>query len=334
MIAARDGFSLLDLTTGTITLVAEVAATIPATLMNDGKCDAEGRFWAGTKDVEGRRALGSLFRLDADLSLTRVLTGVTISNGLDWSPDGLTMYYIDSAAYGIDAFAVERETGSLSHRRRLVELPKAWGLPDGMTVDEEGCLWVAFWTGVRRPSLLARRPSRVRGHAAREPRHQLRVRRIGSLRAVHHVGAGRPLGFAGARAASRRSPVPRLARRTGAGRARVRAAVVGRPIDRIRAWQQQVQYGTLSCRDDQPRPIDPVAQVPARWTPGRPRDSRGRPCATRPRRRPGARRRPARRSGDCRDRDRQRRCSSGRSPPPASSGYTASRPASNIFPSS
>jgi sugar lactone lactonase YvrE len=147
MIAARDGFSLLDLTTGRIAPVADVAATIPETLMNDGKCDAEGRFWAGTKDVEGRRPLGSLFRLDADLSLTRVLTGVTISNGLDWSPDGLTMYYIDSATYAIDAFAIERETGSLSHRRRLVDLPKAWGLPDGMTVDDEGCLWVAFWTG-------------------------------------------------------------------------------------------------------------------------------------------------------------------------------------------
>ena len=146
-IAARDGFCLLDPSTGRLEMLAEVEPTVPATLMNDGKCDAAGRFWAGTKDVEGRRPLGSLFRLDADLSLTRVLTGVTISNGLGWSPDQRTMYFIDSATYAIDAFDFELETGSVSNRRRLVELPDAWGLPDGMTVDEEGFLWVAFWTG-------------------------------------------------------------------------------------------------------------------------------------------------------------------------------------------
>ena len=147
IIAARDGFSLLDPSTGRLEMLAEVEPTVPATLMNDGKCDAAGGFWAGTKDVEGRRPLGSLFRLDADLSLTRVLTGVTISNGLGWSPDQRTMYYIDSATYAIDAFDVELETASLSNRRQLVELPEPWGLPDGMTVDEEGFLWVAFWTG-------------------------------------------------------------------------------------------------------------------------------------------------------------------------------------------
>ena len=88
--------------------IAEVEATVPATLMNDGKCDAAGRFWAGTKDVEGRRPLGSLFRVDADRSLTTVLSGVTLSNGLGWSPDQRTMYYIDSTTYGIDAFDFEQ----------------------------------------------------------------------------------------------------------------------------------------------------------------------------------------------------------------------------------
>ena len=147
IVAARDGFFRLDPPTGRLEMLAEVEPTVPVTLMNDGTCDAAGRFWAGTKDVEGRRPLGSLFRLDADLSLTPVLTEVTVSNGLGWSPDQRTMYYIDSATYGVDAFDFELETGSVSHRRRLVELPKAWGLPDGMTVDEQGFLWVAFWTG-------------------------------------------------------------------------------------------------------------------------------------------------------------------------------------------
>lgn len=145
-LATRDGFSLLDPVTGRIELVAEVRA-IPETMMNDGKCDAAGRFWAGTKDVQGHRPLGSLYRLGTDHRAVEVLTGVTISNGLGWSPDQRTMYYIDSGTHGIDRFDFESETGSMSNRRRMVELPKGWGLPDGMTVDEEGSLWVAFWTG-------------------------------------------------------------------------------------------------------------------------------------------------------------------------------------------
>lgn len=146
-VAARNGFSLLDPETGRIELLAGIEATVPETLVNDGKCDGAGRFWAGTKDIDGRRPLGSLYRLDQDYTLTRVLTGVTISNGLGWSPDQRTMYYIDSATHGIDVFHFEPGAGSVSNRRRLVELPEAWGLPDGMTVDEEGFLWVAFWTG-------------------------------------------------------------------------------------------------------------------------------------------------------------------------------------------
>jgi sugar lactone lactonase YvrE len=146
-LAAEDGFSIFDPATARRDLLAEVESEVAETAMNDGKCDAAGRFWAGTKDVEGHRPLGSLYRLDADHRLTRVLKDVTISNGLDWSPDQRTMYYIDSTTYGIDAFDFDILSGSVSHRRRMVELPVAWGLPDGMTVDEEGFLWVAFWGG-------------------------------------------------------------------------------------------------------------------------------------------------------------------------------------------
>lgn len=145
--AASDGFSLLDPATGRVEQIAEVEADDPQTRMNDGKCDPAGRFWAGTMDIEGGRPLGSLYRLDADHRVARVLTGVTISNGLGWSPDGRTMYYIDSVTHGVDALDVEPATGSVSNRRRLVGFPIEWGLPDGMTVDEEGFLWVAFWDG-------------------------------------------------------------------------------------------------------------------------------------------------------------------------------------------
>jgi sugar lactone lactonase YvrE len=134
--------------------VADVEAAVPETMMNDGKCDPGGRFWAGTKDVEGRRPLGSLYRLDADRTVVRVLSGVSISNGLGWSLDRRSMYYIDSPSHGVDVFDFAVEDGSVSGRRRLVDLPEEWGLPDGMTVDAEGFLWVAFWGGsaVRRIS--------------------------------------------------------------------------------------------------------------------------------------------------------------------------------------
>ena len=146
-VAASDRFCLLDPATGKTESLVEVESDLPATIMNDGKCDPAGRFWAGTKDAEGRRPLGSLYRLDADRTLARVLADVTISNGLGWSPDLRTMYYIDSATYGIDGFDFDRETGAVANRRRLVDIPEGWGLPDGMTVDAEGFLWVAFWGG-------------------------------------------------------------------------------------------------------------------------------------------------------------------------------------------
>lgn len=146
-LAASDGFSLLDPVSERIELVAQIEARTPETTMNDGKCDPAGRFWAGTKDVEGRRPLGCLYRLETDHTLVRVLTDVTISNGLGWSPDHRSMYYIDSPTYGIDVFDFEPEDGSVSRRRRLVDLAKGWGLPDGMNVDHEGFLWVAFWGG-------------------------------------------------------------------------------------------------------------------------------------------------------------------------------------------
>lgn len=146
-LAIRDGFALFDPATGRTEAIADVEAEDPRTRMNDGACDPSGRFWAGTMDVEGRRPLGSLYRLGTDREITRILGGVTISNGLGWSPDGCTMYYIDSPTHAIDAFDFEQESGSVSRRRTLVEFPEAWGLPDGMAVDAEGLLWVAFWGG-------------------------------------------------------------------------------------------------------------------------------------------------------------------------------------------
>jgi len=147
VLAVSDGFAFLDPNTGTLERIADVEADRPETMMNDGKCDPGGRFWAGTKDAEDSRSVGALYRLGADGSPARVLTGVAISNGLGWSPDGTTVYFIDSPTQRVDVFDFELQSGEVANRRTLVEIPKEWGVPDGMTVDEEGFLWVAFWGG-------------------------------------------------------------------------------------------------------------------------------------------------------------------------------------------
>jgi sugar lactone lactonase YvrE len=115
--------------------------------MNDGKCDPAGRFWAGTQsDVPDERR-GHLYRLDPGGSVSRVLDGVGVSNGLDWSGDGELFYFIDTADAGIDVFAFDVKTGELGTRRRLTDVAPKDGAPDGMTLDEEGGLWVAMFGG-------------------------------------------------------------------------------------------------------------------------------------------------------------------------------------------
>jgi sugar lactone lactonase YvrE len=124
--------------------VTPVEADVPTNRMNDGKCDPGGRFWAGTMAFEVTPGAAALYRLDPDLQVTRVVSGVTLSNGLGWSLDGRQMFYIDSMSHGVDVFDFEPADGSLGERRRLITIAPDEGLPDGMTVDAEGCLWVAL----------------------------------------------------------------------------------------------------------------------------------------------------------------------------------------------
>lgn len=114
--------------------------------MNDGKVDPQGRLWAGSMADSAAPGAGVLHRLDPDGTVQDMLAGLTIPNGLDWSVDNRTMYYIDSPTRRIDAFDFEPETGALANRRPLVTIDGAV-LPDGMTVDADGFLWVALWDG-------------------------------------------------------------------------------------------------------------------------------------------------------------------------------------------
>ncbi|MBV9173348.1 MAG: SMP-30/gluconolactonase/LRE family protein [Chloroflexi bacterium] len=143
-LAVRDGFALLDADFTNFRMVAQVEVDLPNNRMNDGKCDPLGRFWAGTMQFSPTSAAGALYRLDPDLRVTRVVGDIMLSNGLDWSPDQRTMYYIDSMSQGIDTFDFDPDSGEISNRQRLISIPKDVGLPDGMTVDADGYLWVAL----------------------------------------------------------------------------------------------------------------------------------------------------------------------------------------------
>lgn len=147
VLAVRDGFALLDPGAREPRLVCPVERENTRNRMNDGKCDSAGRFWAGTMAFDMKPRAGALYRLDPDLTVVRILDGLTISNGIGWSPDDETMYFVDSGAHGIDAFDFDAAEGTIRNRRRVADVPPDVGLPDGLSVDAEGCIWVAIWGG-------------------------------------------------------------------------------------------------------------------------------------------------------------------------------------------
>jgi sugar lactone lactonase YvrE len=145
VVALQDGIAAVS-ESGEITVLAEIEADVATNRFNDAKCDPAGRLWAGTLRLDYEPG-GALYRIDRDHSVTRVLTGVGLSNGLGWSPEGDAMYFIDSLAGSLDVFEFDGASGSVAGRQRLVSFPEDDGLPDGMTVDSEGHLWVAVYGG-------------------------------------------------------------------------------------------------------------------------------------------------------------------------------------------
>jgi sugar lactone lactonase YvrE len=145
--AVRDGFIRLDPQTGRTQLAAIVEDDKPDNRMNDGYCDARGRFWAGTMSMKHERGEGALYRLDPAGQVTRMLRGVTTSNGIDWSLDNSLMYYVDTGTRRIDIFDFDLDNGDISNRRPLVAIDEGDGKPDGLIVDADGCVWVALWGG-------------------------------------------------------------------------------------------------------------------------------------------------------------------------------------------
>jgi sugar lactone lactonase YvrE len=152
--AVERGFAFYDDDWRPVGPVISAPEQPPRTRFNDGRCDPAGRFWAGTLGYDESPGVGSLYCLGVDHVPRRCLTGVTISNGLGWSADGSAMYFVDSGTGNIDTLRFDLASGTAYERRTLVAIPPSLGVPDGLTVDADGFLWVAVWGGgcVRRYS--------------------------------------------------------------------------------------------------------------------------------------------------------------------------------------
>ena len=149
----QHGIYFVDMKSGKMELAASPEADKPGHRFNDGECDCMGRFFAGTMSkaldsgAGDTTPHGALYRMDPDGRVEKVIDHVTISNGIGYSPDNTIMYYIDSPTHHVDAFDYDKATGAIRNRRMVVDVPEELGMPDGLTVDAEGMLWVGMWGG-------------------------------------------------------------------------------------------------------------------------------------------------------------------------------------------
>jgi L-arabinonolactonase len=144
VLATKNGLAFWDAEKEPLQFFADPEAHIPDTRFNDGAVDRQGRFWVGTL---GSSPVCALYRLDPDLSVHTMERGITVANGIGWSPDNRTMYFTDSILNMIYAYDFDPGTGAIENRRPFVHTPDEPGVPDGLTVDSEGFIWSARWDG-------------------------------------------------------------------------------------------------------------------------------------------------------------------------------------------
>lgn len=147
IVALRSGFYTYHLITGERQAITDPEQDKPTNRFNDGKCDAYGRFWAGTMSLNNEEKAGSLYCLEDGKPVRTMVEQVSTSNGLGWSPNLEFMYYIDTPTRSIDRFDFDLASGTITNRTSIISIPEEMGFPDGMTVDAEGMLWVAHWGG-------------------------------------------------------------------------------------------------------------------------------------------------------------------------------------------
>jgi sugar lactone lactonase YvrE len=149
LIATTEGLAFATIDDGVADVeVITAVETSSSNRMNDGKCDPEGRFWVGSMTHDGSPASGSLYRVDPDLSVHPLLGGVGTGNGLGWSPDTSTMYFIDSPTRVVRVFDYDPASGEATDGRDMtLRLPNDVATPDGLSIDTDGNLWIALWEG-------------------------------------------------------------------------------------------------------------------------------------------------------------------------------------------
>jgi L-arabinonolactonase len=144
VITMANGFHFFDPATGRFDAITDPEPDLSENRFNDGKPDRQGRFWAGTMHDAATKPSAALYRLDADLTCHRMIEGIHVSNGLAWSPDSRTMYYADSVAAKVWAWDFEPETGEIDRQRIFIDTAATGGVPDGATVDQDGCYWLTL----------------------------------------------------------------------------------------------------------------------------------------------------------------------------------------------
>jgi len=147
-VTLRRGFALFDPAAGgEPRYLHQPEPGLPGNRFNDGKCDAQGRFWAGTMDFACEAPTGALYRYDPNGRCTKHDGGFAVTNGPTWSADGLTLYFNDTVKGRVHAYDFDVESGTLSNKRLWLGFAPGDGVPDGMTIDAAGRIWIAHWGG-------------------------------------------------------------------------------------------------------------------------------------------------------------------------------------------
>jgi len=147
VVALVDGIYKINLQSGELRVLSDVEKEMTWNRFNDGKCDPNGNLWVGSMHYDQNKPLASVYKIEENGNTTKMIDSVTISNGIVWTKDSKTMYYIDTPTANIMAYDFNTQSSTISNGRVAVKVKEKDGFPDGMTIDENDMLWVGMWNG-------------------------------------------------------------------------------------------------------------------------------------------------------------------------------------------